>query len=268
MNTVIHLQPQGVNGNSLIEVSNLILHFSEMFPHQLLSVSSLNTDTTPESLYSLEHVSYDDRAHLLSGLSPGKLDRQFSDYSSSSGSDGNKDWWEGEDKGGAYLVEEYDDDNDDVFIKEEFEGRELSIVLEETEVEESDSDATDDDVNKIVTGVCTIGNSIQIENHVSTFKSKDKGKQKRVTFAVGSPVIINRKSSISSMKEDSLEMQGDREIVSSTTKYEELIETKSCKKCKQEKKLNLRMSLSLGTSQLKAKKSVFKIVLGWFERFF
>ena len=241
----------------------MLVPFSDIFPHQLLSVSSLNTDTTPESLHSLEHVSYDNRVHLLSGLSPSKLDKQFSDYSSSSKSEDDRDWWEGEDNVAEYLVEEVDDD---VFIKDEFEGRELSIVFEETEAEDSNSEEAsgEEDEEKVVTGVCTIGNSIQIENHVSSVKAMKKGKQKRVTFAEDPPVFISRKSSSISIKEDLLETL--RENISSINP-EETVEIKNCKKCKQENRFNVRMSLSLGTSHLKTKNFVFKNILRWFKRF-
>ena len=49
--------------------------------------------------------------------------------------EGDNEWWEG-------LDEEYqeDDEEDDVFNKNEFEGRELSVVLEVSE-EDSDSDS-------------------------------------------------------------------------------------------------------------------------------
>lgn len=60
---------------------------SDLFPHNLLTVSSLEDsfiDTTPESLHSLENVNMFPSRHLLSNLSPGRLDRNFSDSPNSS----------------------------------------------------------------------------------------------------------------------------------------------------------------------------------------
>ena len=59
-------------------------YYSDLFPHNLLSVSSLDeencADTTPESLHSLERIPlvFPNR-HLLSNFSPERLDRNFSE---------------------------------------------------------------------------------------------------------------------------------------------------------------------------------------------
>ena len=66
---------------TIVHAFLLKLILSDLFPHNLLSVSSLEddnfADTTPESLHSLERI-FPNR-HLLSNMSPGRLDRNFSD---------------------------------------------------------------------------------------------------------------------------------------------------------------------------------------------
>ena len=65
----------------------------------------------------------------------------------SKGSD--KIWWEGE--GGETVVPEEINCEEDAFDRDEFEGRELSVVLEETEVEESESDYSSGvDIDKVI----------------------------------------------------------------------------------------------------------------------
>ena len=53
--------------------------------------------------------------------------------------EGDNEWWEGLDEDEDEEYQE-DDEDDDVFNKDEFEGRELSVVLEVSE-EDSDSDS-------------------------------------------------------------------------------------------------------------------------------
>ena len=53
--------------------------------------------------------------------------------------EGDNEWWEGLDDDEDEEIQEEDED-DDVFNKDEFEGRELSVVLEVSE-EDSDSDS-------------------------------------------------------------------------------------------------------------------------------
>ena len=105
-------------------------------------------------------------------MSPGRLDRNFSESpdqsprfsSTPSGdnhndieninycfSDGDKEWWEGEE---CYEVEEEEDGEldmpeENVFNKHEFETRELSIVFEETEFEDSETDSDISDEDKV-----------------------------------------------------------------------------------------------------------------------
>lgn len=56
--------------------------------------------------------------------------------------DGDKEWWEGEDEGDYEEEEEgIDIPEENVFNKHDFETRELSIVFEETEFEDSESDS-------------------------------------------------------------------------------------------------------------------------------
>ena len=232
---------------------------SDMFPHQLLSVSSLNTESTPESLHSLEQVSFTGR-HLLSGLSPGRLDKQFSESQqySSSDSDQEGEWWTGEDAEEEEVFDDDDDDDDDVFIKEEFETRELSIVLEETE-DESDTSA-DDIVDKVVTGLCILNDDsgVKIETHVDTVKKKTK---KKVTFSKEEPQTFSRIPSVETPSPELKPTPQDLQDVENESK------NMSCKKCKQEKILNIRLSYILGSDKLKAKNSIFRMVLGWFEKF-
>ena len=60
-----------------------------------------------------------------------------------------KNWWEGE--GGETTVPEEINCEEDAFDRDEFEGRELSVVLEETEVEESESDYSSGvDIDKVI----------------------------------------------------------------------------------------------------------------------
>ena len=66
------------------------------------------------------------------------------------GSDQN--WWEGE--GGETDIPEEIICHEDNFDREEFEGRELSVVLEETEAEETDSDYSSSVViEKVIKGL-------------------------------------------------------------------------------------------------------------------
>ena len=59
-----------------------------------------------------------------------------------------KNWWEGE--GVESTIPEEIVCQDDSFDKDEFEGRELSVVLEETEAEETDSDYSSGvDIDKV-----------------------------------------------------------------------------------------------------------------------
>ena len=58
-----------------------------------------------------------------------------------------KNWWEGE---GVESTIPEEICEDDAFDKDEFEGRELSVVLEETEAEETDSDYSSGvDIDKV-----------------------------------------------------------------------------------------------------------------------
>ena len=155
-------------------------------PEALMSVSSLdsslsNTELTPSSLLSMEEVTMFPARHLLADLSPSQLDRNFDspgtgnrfsstpssgDRSSKTPSSGimmivstrklennfiegsDKNWWEGE--GEESNIPEEIVCEDDAFDKDEFEGRELSVVLEETEAEETDSDYSSGvDIDKV-----------------------------------------------------------------------------------------------------------------------
>lgn len=105
-----------------------------------------------------------------------------------------------------------------------------------------------------MTGVCTIGvdSSIKIETNVST---KKKEKLKKVTFSRELPTVI------------SYDREEDEEVSNHEIKKTET-DTVSCKKCKEKKRINIRMSLTLGTGgKEKVKKSVFDVVFKWFSKF-
>ena len=121
-----------------------------------------------------------------------------------------------------------------------------------------------------MTGVCTIGveTGIQIETVVKSVK-KSKVK-KKVTFSKDSPTIID----IDTPEEVKTDETAKEIIVNDTNKETsqdgnetDNTATVSCKKCKQKKQLNVRMSLILGCDKTKEKKSIFDVVVGWFGKF-
>ena len=99
--------------------------------------------------------------------------------------------------------------------------------------------------------------SIKIETNVST---KKKEKLKRVTFSRELPTVI------------SYDREEDEEVSNHVGMKTETVPdaptTVNCKKCKEKKRINIRMSLTLGTSgKEKDKKSVFDVVFKWFSKF-
>ena len=120
-------------------------------------------------------------------------------------------------------------------------------------------------------GVCTIGveTGIQIETVVNSVK-KSKVK-KKVTFSKDSPTIID----IDTPEEVKTDVTAKEIIVNGTSKDNisqagnetDNPATVSCKKCKQKKQLNVRMSVILGCDKTKEKKSIFDVVVGWFGKF-
>ena len=64
----------------------------------------------------------------------------------------NDEWWVGADVVSAEDEAEIPEENvfeEDLFIKDEFEGRELSVVLEETEAEETCSEYESSNVDEV-----------------------------------------------------------------------------------------------------------------------
>ena len=122
-----------------------------------------------------------------------------------------------------------------------------------------------------MTGVCTIGveTGIRIETVVQSVK-KSKVK-KKVTFSKDSPTIID----IDTPEEVKTDETAKDIIVNGTNKETSSQDgnqtdnpaTVSCKKCKQKKQSNVRMSLILGCDKTKEKKSIFDVVVGWFGKF-
>ena len=111
-----------------------------------------------------------------------------------------------------------------------------------------------------MTGVCTIGvdSSIKIETNVST---KKKEKLKKVTFSKELPTVISYD------REEDAEVSNHGNI-STETDSVNATSTINCKKCKEKKRINIRMSLTLGTGgKEKVKKSVFDVVFKWFSKF-
>ena len=107
-----------------------------------------------------------------------------------------------------------------------------------------------------MTGVCTIGfdSSIKIETKVSSSK---KDQHKRVTFSEESPIVIN------------YDREDEDLSVAVKTKAVPDAPTVNCKKCKEKKKINVRMSLSLGLGEMcKDKKSIFDVVFRFFGKLF
>ena len=117
-----------------------------------------------------------------------------------------------------------------------------------------------DCINQVVTGVCTIGvdSTIKIETNVST---KKKEKLKKVTFSKELPTVI------SYVREEDEEVS-NHEMMRTETDTVDATPTVNCKKCKEKKRINIRMSLTLGTGgKEKVKKSVFDVVFKWFSKF-
>ena len=111
-------------------------------------------------------------------------------------------------------------------------------------------------MNQVVTGVCTIGadSSIKIETNVRT---KKKNNFKKVTFSRELPTVI------------SYDPEEDEEISNhNATKTEtNPATTVSCKKCKEKKRINIRLSMTLGMGEKeKVKKSLFDVVFKWFSK--
>ena len=103
-------------------------------------------------------------------------------------------------------------------------------------------------------------------------KSVKKSKvKKKVTFSKDSPTIID----IDTPEEVKTDETAKDIIVNGTNKETSSQDgnqtdnpaTVSCKKCKQKKRLNVRMSLILGCDKTKEKKSIFDVVVGWFGKF-
>ena len=110
-----------------------------------------------------------------------------------------------------------------------------------------------------MSGVCTIGvdSSIKIETNVST---KKKEKFKKVTFSRELPTVISY-----DREEDE---EGSNHEIKKTDTVPDATSTVSCKKCKEKKRINIRMSFTLGTGgKEKVKKSVFDVVFKWFSKF-
>ena len=85
-------------------------------------------------------------------------------------------------------------------------------------------------------------------------------KRKAVTFSQDPATIINDADS----PEPEPLANGKSTVNKNSAAEEET--TINCRKCKQNKKINIRMSLFLGSNKDKEKKSIFDVVLGWFEK--
>ena len=97
--------------------------------------------------------------------------------------------------------------------------------------------------------------------------AKDKTrKRKAVTFSQDPPTIINDADSPEPepLANDSNVANGKSTVNKNSAAEEEM--TINCRKCKQNKRINIRMSLFLGSNKDKEKKSIFDVVLGWFEK--
>ena len=97
--------------------------------------------------------------------------------------------------------------------------------------------------------------------------AKDKTrKRKTVTFSQDPPTIINDADSPEPepLANDSNVANGKSTVNKNSAAEEEM--TINCRKCKQNKRINIRMSLFLGSNKDKEKKSIFDVVLGWFEK--
>ena len=108
-----------------------------------------------------------------------------------------------------------------------------------------------------MTGVCTIGadSSIKIETNVRT---KKKDNFKKVTFSRELPTVI------------SYDREEDEEVSNQNSMKAETnpANTVSCKKCKEKKRINIRLSMTLGPGEKgKDKKSLFDVVFKWFSKF-
>ena len=92
-------------------------------------------------------------------------------------------------------------------------------------------------------------------------------RRKAVTFSQGPPTIINDADCPEPeplLAIDSNVVNGKSTVNKNSAAEEET--TINCRKCKQNKKINIRMSLFLGSNKDKEKKSIFDVVLGWFEK--
>ena len=91
-------------------------------------------------------------------------------------------------------------------------------------------------------------------------------KRKAVTFSQDPATIINDADSPEPepLANDSDVVNGKSTVNKNSAAEEET--TINCRKCKQNKKINIRMSLFLGSNKDKEKKSIFDVVLGWFEK--
>ena len=108
-----------------------------------------------------------------------------------------------------------------------------------------------------MTGVCTIGadSSIKIETNVRT---KKKDNVKKVTFSRELPTVT------------SYDREEDEDVSNHNFMKTETnpANTVSCKKCKEKKRINIRLSMTLGPGEKeKDKKSLFDVVFKWFSKF-
>ena len=98
--------------------------------------------------------------------------------------------------------------------------------------------------------------------------------QKKVTFSTDPPTVIRDASSPSSLlpscdtknsktvNDDGVEENNNVSLNKGETK-----QIMNCKKCKQKKQFNIRMSLFSDKEGCKEKKSIFNVFLGWFGKF-
>jgi len=205
----------------------------------------------------------------------------------------------------TWLVEEKDliitEMEEDEYDELEFEARELSIVLEETEETEESSDDTNTEMEQVVTATCTFGvdTPIRIQTVVETEKV-DGGKEtknivseaemgklikkkkkfdkatkpdtKHVTFVDEAPTIINFDSDSQESQEDvkiAPQLNVDKASTSQEKKpsTEDVKNVSPCKKCKKPQTPRVRFNVQVGSTQPKERKSLFDVVVGWFGKF-
>ena len=99
--------------------------------------------------------------------------------------------------------------------------------------------------------------------------------QKKVTFSTDPPTVIRDTSSPTSLlpscdtknSKTVNEGAGIEKNINVSHNNGETKQIMNCKKCKQKKQFNIRMSLFSDKEGCKEKKSIFNVFLGWFGKF-